>query len=186
MVPINACREGEIWVVDVGDVIAYLQNATDKDAETVNQLYDFGKVLLDQIRATREAYHSKLTSCLGWSSAVLALVLIGKDWIGSTGAIRALSVLGAFAAIVSVASSVAGLLSRSHWLWPSEKDWFARDFLQYPYKLRKHHVIVMLESHQSYNRMAQRTGYKLTIAEVSLGAAAVLVGLAAILRQVYE
>jgi hypothetical protein len=50
----------KISLVNVDDVLACLND--DPSEATVDQLYDFGKLMLDQIRSLRNTYDAKLTS----------------------------------------------------------------------------------------------------------------------------
>jgi hypothetical protein len=167
--------------VNVDDVIVYLNN--NPDSRVVDQLYDFGKLLLDQIRGLRDSYDSKLTSCLGWGTAVLAILLIGiKEWIGK-GPSGVLASAGMILTFVSVLAATAGLWSRAGWKWPSEKDWFPADYLDWPEAVRRHHLVTMLEAHQSYSQRTQQKGYALMISEYLLAASAVLLGISAFIKQ---
>lgn len=162
-----------IWTIDVSHVISFLGNNPKK--ETVDQLYDFGKLLLDQARTLRSSYDSKLTSCLGWSSALLAFVLIGGG--GKTPTLAGAAIIaGAVAALASLFSAAFGLASRAGWKFPSEKDWFAEEYLAWPQQLKIHHIIAMLEAHQSYNRHVQKKGYALMVAEWSLAVSGTFLG----------
>jgi hypothetical protein len=170
-----------ISLVSVDDVIKYL--SSNPDPATVDQLYDFGKLLLDQIRSLRESHNAKLTACLGWGSALLAVVLVGaKEWI-SDGIPGYLAVFGTALAVACVLSSTIGLRSAGGWAWPSERDWFSVDYLRWPERLKIQHLIAMLEAHQSYSRKTQKKGYLLDLSEKLLAASGVLLGAAAVVRQ---
>jgi hypothetical protein len=173
----------KIVQVNVDDVIRYLNN--NPDQKTIDQLYDFGKLLLDQIRGLKNSYDSKLTSCLGWGTATLAILLAGaSNWMGTTGTHLGLARVGMLLAFLSVVASILGLKSWAGWKWPSEKDWFQAEFFSHPEKLKQQHLVAMLEAHQSYSRRTQRKGYALVAAEYLLAASALVLGAAVFLRQI--
>lgn len=168
-------------MVDVDEVIAYM--AGDPQKDTVDELFDFGKLLLDQIRGLRASYDAKLTSCLGWGTAILAVMLAGFTNWSNHGPSGVLAGLGASSAFLSVLASVFGFKSVAGWKWPSEKDWFAFEYFDWPERLKRQYVIAMLEAHQSYSKRTQRKGYALMAAEYLLGLSAVLFAVAVLMRQ---
>lgn len=170
-----------VHLVDINQVIEFMNG--DPSAATVTELYDFGKLLLDHIRAVRTSYDTKLSSCLGWSSAMLALLVSGlMKWVGPN-LPGYLASAGTVLALGAVMASIFGLKSWGGLKWPSEKDWFAPDFLDDADLLKRQHVVAMLEAHQSYSLRTQRKGYALMLAEYLLAGAALCVGAAAILKQ---
>lgn len=169
--------------IDVDDVLAFLN--ADPPSEVVDQLYDFGKLLLDQIRGLRNSYESKLSSCLGWGTATLAILLSGlAKWLSQDVA-GILASAGALFAFLSVAVAIVGLKSFGGWKWPSEKDWFQPEYLRWAAHLKRHHLVSMLEAHQSYSLRTQRKGYALMIAEYLLAASALCLGVAVVIHQVF-
>jgi hypothetical protein len=170
-----------IFLVDVDEVLGYLN--TDLPPETVSQLYEFGKLMLDQIRGLRTSYDSKLTSCLGWGTATVAVMLAGiTNWIGP-GWAHTLASAGTAFAILSVIAAMFGLKSFAGLEWPSEKDWFQSDYFQWPDRLKRHHIVTMLGAHQSYSRRMQRKGYALMLAEYFLVSSALLLASAAFVKR---
>jgi pimeloyl-ACP methyl ester carboxylesterase len=167
----------QISLVDPDAVIEYLNG--NPSPETVDQLYDFGKLLLDQIRALRDSYDSKLTHCLGWSAGLFAVVMVAaKDWVGVTGVVGITASAGVVFAFGSVIMSIVGLKSVAGWKWPSERDWFDKQFLSWPGRLKQQHLVLMIEAHRSYSERTQRKGYSLMIAEYLLAGAAICLGVA--------
>jgi hypothetical protein len=160
--------------VKVERVIEYLENAS---PDTVNQLYDFGKILLDQIRALRESYDARLTSAFGWSTGLLAVMFIGDSRIADSEASRPWFLAAATTALLSLVAASIGRFSRSVWKWPSETTWFERDRMPWADSLKKSHVVSMLEAHQSYSERCIKKGNALTAAEVLLGVSGVAVGI---------
>lgn len=171
-----------VLTTDPKEVQALLNDPATK-LETVNELYDFGKLMLDQIRGVRSSYDTKLTSCLGWGTAVLAIMLAGiRSWVG-TGIASALASAGTASALLGVLTSAFGLKSWGGLQWPSEKDWFRKEHMANPGDLKRFYVLAMLEAHQSYSVRVQRKGYALTAAEYLLVIAAMLMGAAVLVRQ---
>ena len=169
-------------LVDVDE--ALVQLSTKLEPATIQQLYDFGKLLLDQIRWLRTAYDSKLTSCLGWGTVTTAVMLASFTSWGKHGWITVLAELGLSGAMLCVLSCILGFKSIAGWKWPSEKDWINVDYFAWPDELKKQHVISMLEAHQSYSFKVQRKGYALMVAEYLLVFSAICLGTAVLFRQV--
>lgn len=168
--------------VNVDDVLACLNG--DMPQGTVDQLYDFGKLMLDQIRALRNSYDAKLTSCLGWSTVTSAVLLSRiTTWVGPSASGKLASVATVLVGL-SVIASMFGLKSWSGWKWPSEKDWFHEELFPWPDRLRRQHLVSMLEAHQSYSRKTQKKGYALMLSEYSLIGSAVFLTAAIIVKQV--
>jgi hypothetical protein len=170
-----------VTLIEVGDVISQLSD--DLDPATIQQLYDFGKLSLDQIRWLRSSYDSKLTSCLGWATTTTAVMLVGFGKWSSQGWVRALALTGLSAAILCVLACIIGFKSIAGWKWPSEKDWFNTEYFKWPNSLKKQHIIAMLEAHQSYSRKTQRKGQALMAAEYLLALSALCLGIAVLFRQ---
>jgi hypothetical protein len=180
-VNIDSSREplvDPIWKVNVDNAIAVLGDNPPK--ETVDQLYDFGKFLLDQARSLRNSYDAKLTSCLGWASGLLVFVLVGNPFKAASTGTKFFASMGAISAMASVIIAIIGLRSKPGLKWPSEKDWFDTEAFAYPASLKIQHVVAILEAHQSYNSRVQEKGYCMTYSEYALAVAGVLLGLAAI------
>lgn len=157
--------------------VCRLLSKDDLDPKSVDQLYDFGKMLLEQIRDLRDSYDSKLTNCLGWSSGIFAVVMVGaSDWIKVPGALGKFASAGVVFAFLSIIMAMLGLKSVGGWKWPSEKDWFSPEFLKWPNDLKKQHVVVMHAAHRSYSERTQIKGHFLMAAEYSLIVAALCLG----------
>lgn len=166
--------------VDIDLVIQRLGDGV--SAESAAQLYDFGKLLLDHVRGLRESHVTKLNNCLGWSSALLAIILTNaKAW--SHGPVFLFAMFGAVSAIGALLAAAVALHSRGGWKWPSEQDWISIDYLKWETPLKIQRIIAMLESHQSYSGRVQQMGRRLAIAEVLLAVSGVLIGLAVVVSQ---
>jgi len=165
-------------LVNIDQVIEFLGG--NPDERVVAQLYDFGKLLLDQIRALRDSHDAKLTSCLGWSVAILAVVLVApKDWM-QAGLVGNLTIAASISAALSTAVSGWALYVRGGWKWPSERDWFNDEYLRWPPALQKQHLIAMLEAHQCYASRTQAKGGYLHAAQLCLAASGLFFAVAAI------
>ncbi len=161
--------EGDrIVLMKIADVMDHLEKAT---PEAVSQLYDFGKMIVEHFRDLRESFDTKLTNCLGWSGALLAVVMVGKPQ-------GVLPLLGGVAALSSLVLAGIGLLSRSGWKWPGEVSWLDWEYFQSAERLTGQHVVALVQSHQSYSVKVQRKGKLLFASECCLLAAGVLIGLA--------
>jgi len=118
----------KVQLIDIDETLAFL-NSDELPPDSVKQLYDFGRMLLDHVRGLRASYDSKLTSCLGWGTAILAIMLAGlSNWAG-LGLAHALASAGTCAAILGALVSAIGLKSWPGLKFPSEKDWFQSEYL---------------------------------------------------------
>lgn len=143
-------------------------------SDTVDELYEFGTLLLAEVQGRSAALDSKLTSILGWSSALLGFLLVGAPG-GFLGDLLLLVAAGL--ALGAVISSSAGLRIVI-WMTPSEQDWFRDGLMDSPERLRSYHVISMLNSHQDHEREMGKKAAHLVRSEKLLVATAVLIAVA--------
>jgi hypothetical protein len=169
---IHGNTEGDrVSLMKVEDVMDHLEKAT---PEAVSQVYDFGKLIVAQFTGLRQSFDTKLTSCLGWSAALLAVVLVGKPE-GS------LPAFGAAAALGAVVLAGFGLLSVGGWKWPGELAWLDWEYFQHANQLRGQHILALVQSHQSYSVRVQKKGRLLFASQCCLLVAGVLIGAAVLM-----
>ena len=120
------------------------------DDSAVEYLYQFGSMMVSEAGQWTSHLDSKLTAIFGWSSGVLAFLVVGTKAQGSPLAVSAM--------ILAVALTLAALilaalgLKTDEWPSPSEADWFREGILEQPGTLRRYHIISMLETHQYHLR----------------------------------
>jgi hypothetical protein len=121
---------------------------------------------------------------MGWGTVSLAVLFTDlRQWGWRPGLPGTLASIATVLLVLSVAIATWGLKSIGGWKWPSEKDWFHQEFFPWPLRLKRQHLIVMLEAHQSYSMKTQRKGVALMLSEWALIGAAVLLGSSVIAKQ---
>jgi hypothetical protein len=134
------------------------------DSQALERLYGFGQILFGEVQQRSSQLDSKLTSILGWSSAMLAFLVLDLG-THTRGAIN-VSLIGLAASFAFGGLIAAALGIRStRWIIPSEADWFRDGILDRPDDLTRYYVLSLLETHQDQNRENSKKSRFLAIAE---------------------
>jgi hypothetical protein len=157
-----------------------------KYEELTEELFSFGQLLLDEVQQRTAQLDTKLVSLLGWNAAILAFLLVGDaSWAGSAQktsiATTIMMLLATLSSLGAVACSFLGVKT-AVFQFSSEKDWFQTSLFNDVLKLKKFHLISMLETHQSHSRLNERKGQRAHQAEWLLAASAILVGMATLAK----
>ncbi len=151
--------------VDIEDI--ELQLASDIPAETIEELYRFGEIMVSEVQRRCGSLDQKLTSMLGWSAAVLALLLTnGGELSKLNGAWRAVLFIATLIALGAMFSAAWGIKSKIG-PTPSEQDWFMGE-LEAPDRMKKYHIISMLNIHQSQSQANLQKAASLHHSEILL------------------
>ena len=143
------------------------------DDSAVEYLYQFGSMMLGDAGQWTSHLDSKLTAIFGWSSGVLAFLVVGTKAQGTPLAVGAMIVAVALTLAAVILAALG--LKTDEWPSPSEEDWFREGILEHPGHLRRYHVISMLETHQYHLRKNGSKARLLRRAERVLIAGAVVV-----------
>ena len=147
---------------------------------TVDQFYEFGVFLGEEIRERIAHLDSKLANILGWSGAILAFLLFDAR-TPPAGATRVLLVLAATAAICAFALSAAAVKTKMY-PSPSESDWFKSELWDEPGNLRKFHTACLLTYHQQNAILLAPKATRLRRAEYVPAVSVLCVGLSVLIR----
>jgi hypothetical protein len=109
--------------------------------EVTNQLYDFGKMLLEEVQSRSSRINSQSVSVLGWSTAILAFLFAGIDRF--SGGSRYFSLCSAVFALAAMRFSVNALRTRPDWSWPSDVSWIHKTGLLQEDELKRYHIRVI-------------------------------------------
>jgi hypothetical protein len=143
-------------------------------AELADQLSRFGDLMINEVLFRSGAIEAKAQSALGWALAILAFLLIGSDIKENPGLLRAIPLtLCALSALWSTWWSYDALRLRK-WTWPSQVDWFQHDLFGDIDRLRRYHLLSLLENHQWHNTENAKKAKALERAQYGLFAAAIL------------
>ncbi len=128
--------------------------------QTTTELYDFGKMLLQEGVERVHWLDSKAGLLIGFSGGVIALLLSTiSTWKAE---VRDLPLGGIFASLMFVAlfcllvANVFSLLALrvEKFLWPDEREvWLAKEYLDFPDQLRRFYLISMYESIASHDKV---------------------------------
>ena len=89
--------------------------------------------------------------------------------------------LATLSSLGAVACSFLGVKT-TVWQFPSERDWCQTSLFGNVLKMKKYHLIAMLETHQAHSRANERKGQRAHQAEWLLAASAVLVGMTTLVK----
>jgi len=164
--------------VDVKEIENKLESYADCEALTV-ELTRFGEGMFAEVRRHAERLDGKLTSLLGWTGAMLAL-LLGRGHTEQTPWYVAVMLAGAtFLGLLAAGIAWYGLRPQKICL-PSERDWFKEELFNHPSKLRRYHLMSFLTAHQSAHRVNHRKEQTLKCTAVLFTCSVVVTGSALI------
>ncbi len=109
--------------------------------EVTDQLYDFGKMLLDEVQSRAGRLNAQSVTVLGWSTAILGFLFAGANRL--SGAVLYFAMVGAVCALAGMMFSVNALRTRGNWNWPSDQSWIHKTGLVQDDELKRYHVRVM-------------------------------------------
>jgi len=165
------------------DVAALEKQLADLHSDaTAEQLFKFGLLLMTEVQQRTGQIDSKLTSTLGWTSAMLAFLILGtlgtKELFGQVWLVLVV-LLAIIAATSATLCAFLGLRTQGRWPVPSEIDWFQPSLLGQPERLKRYHILSMLEvrrAHNAFNIRKARLAHSAEICMVmaSASTAAVL------------
>jgi len=148
--------------------------------EITNELFDFGRYLLDQSNARDAAIDQKASSMVGYSSAILAFLLMrGLSWADSPIKLAAFILIGALAALACCFAALA-LRGARNWKELSEATWFPPqpEFIADEDQLKRFYITAMHQVHQENHRIVNRKADQMIVAQLAVAAAGVLLGCA--------
>ena len=173
----------EIKTVDPEEIKRLLEGT--QNQELVDELFEFGQLLLDEVQQRTAQLDTKLISLLGWTAAILAFLLVGDaSWLESayrSPATAILMLLATFCSICAVVCSFLGVKT-AVFRSPSESDWFQTDLFDNVLDLKKQHLRSMLDAHQSSNQINAQKGNRAREAQWFLAASALLVGVITLVK----
>lgn len=153
--------------------------------ESLDELIIFGQVLLNEVQQRSSQLDSKLTTMLGLAGGMLAFLLVGNElWSKTEAWLKFFQSLLAFATVLGLFSIVfcyLGLRLRQ-WDFPSRNDWVKGELVADPDKLKRYHLISMLETHAAHSNINVSKADSARVAERLLVSAALTVGITLLLR----
>ena len=170
---------------EVNGVSEIIERVSGYDSQkTTDELYDFGKILLQEGVERVHWLDSKAGLLIGFSGAILALLLSTvSTWKLELKALPAPWVFGGlvFLALLCLAgANFFGLLAlrAEKFLWPDEKDvWLAKDYLNYPEQLRRFYLVAMYETIASHDKVNQKKAERVDKAQLLLVMGTVLLAI---------
>lgn len=146
--------------------------------DLLDELFQFGELMLEEESRTTSTVESKATSVLGWTTGLLALfVLQPSRSIADMNVVElALTSFGVFGAFVGLFGCFQALRVRD-WKCPSQQDWFSPELFGHPSILRRFHLLSMLETHQEHSAVNAKKVHWLKVAQTGLIGAGASLGL---------
>lgn len=150
-------------------------------AETTNELYEFGKILVSECTDRVHRLDAKTTTIAGYCGTIIALLLATFNvWKATIDGWAAIVVfLGALSCFIAAFVALRSLAPMTY-DWFSDGEWFEEDYLADPDRLRRYHVLAMhnvVQAHEITNKKKTRA-IKMSQRFMGFGAALFLVALA--------
>ena len=153
----------------------------DVDDPLLSALEQYSGPMLQEMSDRLSMIESKAISVLGWSTALLAFMLLRPAGGQHSAAVSVLTGLAVPAAMVAVVAAALAVKSRK-FEWPSVHHWFCGELFSTPLRLRALHIVELLASYNNHCDVAGIKAYWLVISQWALTAAALIVAVAAFLR----
>ena len=156
---------------DLIDVTDRVQKYTEID--TTANLYDFGKMLLQEEVDRAHWIDSKAATLAGFSGAVVALLFsTASSWkvvlAPESNWLKVLVIAGVALVLLAGALGFVALANRT-FQWIDEKDeWFNKDYLNYPDFLRRSYILTMYQATRSHEKKNTVKSNYLTGAQFAL------------------
>jgi hypothetical protein len=146
--------------------------------EVTKELFDFGQILLTADDERVGLIDSKATTLVGYSSAILAFLLIrGASWTHSRFELVAIATVGVIAGFACVFAGLA-LRGAQNWSQLSEATWFPREqVLAGSDPLKRFYITAMHQVLQDNHRIANRKADQMIVAQVLVALAGVLLAI---------
>ncbi len=146
--------------------------------EVTKELFDFGQMLLAADDERVGLIDSKATTLVGYSSAILAFLLIrGTGWTHSWPELIAIAIVGVIAGLACLSAGIA-LWGAQNWRQLSEVTWFPREqVLAGSDPLKRFYISAMHQVLQDNHRIANRKADQMIIAQVLVALAGVLLAI---------
>lgn len=142
------------YTVDPDALWARTKDPDTVPMEVLEQLAEFGEVMIGEVQARNETIENKALNMIGWTSAAMAVLLAAPPTVESGWLAKGMVGLvlgGAVAAVTALLYSARALRMRS-WHWPSQQEWFCDELLGDARKLRRYHLGVWLRTHEEHSR----------------------------------
>lgn len=156
---------------DLREVTERVQRYT--DPATTDQLYDFGKMLLQESVDRSHWIDSKAGTVAGFCGALIAFLFsTSSSWKAALAqqpnGLR-IAVFGAIVAILIAGALAFAALFNRNFSWIQEKDeWINKDYLDYPDFLRRSYILTMFQSVHSHALRNDTKSACLSLAQLSL------------------
>lgn len=147
--------------------------------EVTNQLFEFGKMLLEEVEDRSRRINSQSVTVLGWSMAIIAFLVSGINR-APTGISGYFALGSAIAALIAMVFSSNALRTRPNWGLPSDKSWIHGSALVQEDELKRYHIRVIYDVMKGNVPLVNSKSRSIYIAEVSLivAASALIMGFA--------
>ena len=150
-----------------------------KDSEVTNELYDFGKMMVDEAVDRFKTLDSKATAIAAYAIGLITILVSTQTVWTNTAHLWAIYATLA-SGIIAFAAAAFGVSA----LWLkrfagfSQDEWMKADCLSDPERLRRYHILAMCGVHRSYQGLCKTKASRIAIAQGLLLASAIILVLA--------
>jgi hypothetical protein len=151
--------------------------------EVVDELFDFGSLVISEAQQRSAQLDSKLGTYLGYGAAIVALLSIG-DWEALKHGPLALKMVMLISLALAMGAIIAVViaLKSEQWPVPSEIDWFKSKYIGDGDKLRRYHISALLKAHQEQQQNNETKANTMFVAELLIGVSGFCAAIALAIR----
>jgi hypothetical protein len=145
-----------------------------KSSEVTDELYDFGKMMIDEAIDRFKSLDTKATAIAAYSIGLITILASTQSiWTKAHSWVVYIPPASGLIALAAAAFAISALwLKRFEWF--SQDEWMKADCLSDPDRLRRYHVLTMAGVQRSYQRRCRSKASRIAIAEGLLLASAII------------
>lgn len=149
-----------------------------ESSEVTDELYDFGKMMIDEAIDRFKSLDAKATAIAAYSIGVITILVSTQTiWTKATSWTLYVPPVSGLIALAAAAFAISSLwLKRFEWF--SQDEWIKADCLNDADRLRRYHVLTMAGVQRSYQRRCRAKASRIAIAQGLLLSSAVVLVLA--------
>ena len=148
--------------------------ASYKSSEVTDELYDFGKMMIDEAIDRFKSLDTKATAIAAYSIGLITILVSTQTvWARAHSWAVYAPPVGGLIALGAASFAISALWLR-RFEWFSQDEWMKADCLSSSERLRRYHVLAMAGAQRSYQTRCRSKASRIAIAQGLLLASAIV------------